>query len=168
MGLLVSWQMFDAITARFAIRRSGRSKAQFSSLSTPTVAESPYHFGAAGERKGAQAMAFVRKTLEQARREGRVDRAKLAATTEEDIRRHQIEDGYDPDAPLDGFEPVVLPQAVRKKLAMTQEEFARALRIPVATLRNWEQGRVRPDPAARSLLLAVYRNPKAVLAAIAA
>ena len=49
---------------------------------------------------------------------------------------------------------------------MTQEEFARALRIPVATLRNWEQGRVRPDPAARSLLLAVYRSPKAVLAAL--
>ena len=99
---------------------------------------------------------------------GRVNRAKLEAMTEEDIRRFQIEDGYDPDASLDGFEPVVLPQAVRKKLAMTQEEFARALRIPVATLRNWEQGRVRPEPAARSLLLAVYRNPKAVLAALAA
>jgi hypothetical protein len=33
--------------------------------------------------------------------------------------------------------------------------FARALRIPLATLRNWEQGRVRPDPAARSLLTIV-------------
>jgi putative transcriptional regulator len=99
---------------------------------------------------------------------GRVNRAKLEAMTEEDIRRFQIEDGYDPDAPLDGFEPVVLPQAVRKKLAMTQEEFARALRIPVATLRNWEQERVRPEPAVRSLLLAVYRNPKAALAALAA
>ena len=99
---------------------------------------------------------------------GRVDRAKIEAMTEEDIRRYQIEDGQDPDAPLDGFAPVVLAQAVRRKLAMTQEEFARALRIPVATLRNWEQGRVRPDPAARSLLLAVYRSPKAVLAALAA
>jgi len=51
---------------------------------------------------------------------------------------------------------------------LTQEQFAQAMGISVHTLRNWEQGRVRPDPAARSLLLAVYRNPKAVLAALAA
>jgi DNA-binding transcriptional regulator YiaG len=54
-------------------------------------------------------------------------------------------------------------------IAIANVEFARgrALRIPVATLRNWKQERVRPEPAARSLL-AVYRNPKAVLAALAA
>jgi putative transcriptional regulator len=32
-----------------------------------------------------------------------IDRAKVAATTEADIRRHQIEDGEDPDAPLPPF-----------------------------------------------------------------
>lgn len=32
-----------------------------------------------------------------------MDLAKIAATTEEDIRRHQIEDGEDPDAPLPPF-----------------------------------------------------------------
>jgi hypothetical protein len=32
-----------------------------------------------------------------------VDRAKVAATTEADIRRQQIEDGEDPDAPLPPF-----------------------------------------------------------------
>ncbi len=45
---------------------------------------------------------------------------------------------------------------------------ARALRIPVSTLRNWEQGRVLPDPAARSLLAIVARNPKVALKALAA
>jgi putative transcriptional regulator len=35
-----------------------------------------------------------------------VDRAKIAATTESDIRRHQIEDGEDPDAPLPPFHPM--------------------------------------------------------------
>jgi putative transcriptional regulator len=35
-----------------------------------------------------------------------VDRAMVGATTEEDIRRHQIEDGEDPDAPLPPFRPV--------------------------------------------------------------
>ena len=114
-------------------------------------------------------MAVRRMSFDEAMaRKGRVNRAKLKATTEEDLHRYQIEDGQDPDAPRQGFKSTVLPQAVRRKLAMRQNEFARALRIPVATLRNWEQGRVRPDPAARSLLLAVYRNPKAVLAALAA
>lgn len=32
--------------------------------------------------------------------------AKIAATKEEDIRRHQIEDGEDPDAPLPPFRSV--------------------------------------------------------------
>ncbi len=47
---------------------------------------------------------------------------------------------------------------------MSQAQFAEALRIPLATLRNWEQGRVKPDPAARSLLI-VARSPEAALAA---
>jgi putative transcriptional regulator len=57
---------------------------------------------------------------------------------------------------------------LRKQLGMTQDAFARALRIPLATLRNWEQGRVLPDPAARSLLTIVAKNPKAALRALAA
>jgi putative transcriptional regulator len=60
------------------------------------------------------------------------------------------------------------PRVLRKKLHMTQPEFAKALRIPLATLRNWEQGRVLPDPAARSLLTIVAKNPRAALRALAA
>jgi len=112
-------------------------------------------------------MAIVRKTLEQIKAEKPdVDWAKVDATTEEDIRRQMIEDGEDPDwypAPEDIFSP----RYIRKRLNMTQEEFARALRIPVATLRNWEQGRNMIDPAARSLLMVVARNPKLVLEALA-
>jgi putative transcriptional regulator len=54
------------------------------------------------------------------------------------------------------------------RLGMTQHEFAKALRIPLSTLRNWEQGRVLPDPAARSLLTIVANNPKAAFKALAA
>lgn len=97
----------------------------------------------------------------------KIDRTITDATTEEDIRRHMIEDGEDPDAPLEGFRRVYPPAVVRKSLGMTQEAFATALQIPLATLRNWEQGRTRPDPAAQSLLRAVARDAKAVLAAIA-
>jgi putative transcriptional regulator len=90
----------------------------------------------------------------------RIDRAKVDATTEEDIRRHQIEDGQDPDAPLTGFTWNVPARAARQKLNMTQEQMAALLRIPVATLRNWEQGRVKPDQAAQALLTILYRRPE--------
>jgi putative transcriptional regulator len=97
----------------------------------------------------------------------RVNRAKIAATTEADIRRHMREDDQN-ETDLGSFAPVVPPQMLRKKLGMTQDAFAKALRIPLSTLRNWEQGRVLPDPAARSLLAIVARNPKAALKALAA
>ena len=113
-------------------------------------------------------MAMVRKSLDEIRAaKPKVDRAKIRATTERDIRRHMIEDGEDPDW-QPKLEDIFTPVVVRKRLGMTQEQFARALRIPVATLRNWEQGRNALDPAARSLLIVVARDPEAVLAALAA
>jgi putative transcriptional regulator len=112
-------------------------------------------------------MALVRRTLDQVQRvKPRIDRAKINSTTEADIRRHMLEDGQNPAAELAGFAPVIPPQVLRKHL--TQAEFARALRIPLSTLRNWEQGRVLPDPAARSLLRIVARNPKAAFKALVA
>ncbi len=50
---------------------------------------------------------------------------------------------------------------------MTQVAFAEAIGVPVATLRNWEQGRVAPDPAARALLRILDREPEAALRALA-
>jgi len=113
-------------------------------------------------------MVLVRRTMESIRRvKPRIDRAKIAATTEADIRRHTREDEQG-ETDLAGFAPVIPPQALRKRLGMTQQAFAKALRIPLSTLRNWEQGRVLPDPAARSLLAIVAKNPKAALRALAA
>ncbi len=113
-------------------------------------------------------MAVVRRTMENIGRvKPRIDRAKIDATTEADIRRHMREDDQK-QTDLAGFAPVIPPQLLRKQLRMTQDEFAKALRIPLSTLRNWEQGRVLPDPAARSLLTIVAKNPKAALKALAA
>jgi len=98
----------------------------------------------------------------------KTDRTKINRTTEAAIRRHMIEDGQDPESGLSGFASVIPPQILRKHLEMTQSEFAKALRIPLSTLRNWEQGRVLPDPAARSLLTIVAKNPKVALKALAA
>jgi putative transcriptional regulator len=111
-------------------------------------------------------MAIVRKTLDEIKASRpKSDTRRIAATSEEEIRRQMIEDGEDPDAPVEGFAPSA--KTLRLQHGMTQEQFAAALHIPVATLRNWEQGRVAPDPAAQSLLIVFAKNPRAVLEALA-
>jgi putative transcriptional regulator len=57
-------------------------------------------------------------------------------------------------------------KAVRQALALSQEAFAEQFRIPVGTLRDWEQGRVEPDQAARAYLMVIARNPNAVRKAL--
>lgn len=89
-----------------------------------------------------------------------VDQARMDATTEEDILRHAREDGEDPDASSDGYVLVPVPVDLRRSLDMTQEAFAAFLRVPVGTIRNWEQGRTPPDPAARTLLALVAADPE--------
>lgn len=113
-------------------------------------------------------MAVVRKSLNEIRA-GRptYDADTIAGTSEQDIARQMLEDGQSPDHAPDGFEAVLHPRDVRRRLGFTQEEFARRLGIPVATIRNWEQGRVRLDPAVRSLLTIVDKAPEAAFEALA-
>jgi putative transcriptional regulator len=58
------------------------------------------------------------------------------------------------------------PQVVRRALGLSQEEFAARFRIPVGTLRDWEQRRVEPDQAARAYLMVIARIPDAVRQAL--
>ncbi len=53
--------------------------------------------------------------------------------------------------------------AIREKYDMTQREFASLLGISVATLRNWEQGRRKPQGPAKVLLKIAEKRPKAIL-----
>jgi len=112
-------------------------------------------------------MAIVRKTLDEIRAmKPRIDRAKFEAASEEDIARQVAEDPE--TAPEITLDMLIAPKNLRRRLVMTQEQFAEALEIPVATLRNWEQRRNAIDPAARSLLILVARDPEGTLAALAA
>jgi len=52
---------------------------------------------------------------------------------------------------------------IRTKFNLTQNEFAKLLNISVATLRNWEQGRRRPEGAARVLLNVAQRHPEVLM-----
>ena len=49
--------------------------------------------------------------------------------------------------------------ALRRFVGLTQAEFARAIEISVHTLRNWEQGRRKPEGPAIALLRNAARLP---------
>lgn len=55
---------------------------------------------------------------------------------------------------------------VRRRLGMSQGEFAAQFGINPATLRNWEQGRREPEGPARVLLNIIEREPDAVRRAL--
>jgi putative transcriptional regulator len=61
---------------------------------------------------------------------------------------------------------LVLPRIdvkeVRRKLGLSQNDFAETFGINAATLRNWEQGRRQPEGPARVLLTIIDREPAAV------
>ncbi len=64
---------------------------------------------------------------------------------------------------------VALPdvKAIREELHMSQQRFAESFRIPLATVKNWEQGRRAPDAPAAAYLLAIRRRPKEIMEAVA-
>lgn len=53
-------------------------------------------------------------------------------------------------------------RSLREKHGLSQPKFAALMGISVGTLRNWEQGRRKPEGSARVLLRVVERHPEAV------
>ena len=58
--------------------------------------------------------------------------------------------------------PTVDVREVRMKMGLSQAQFATKFGFPPATLRNWEQGRSRPDAPTRVLLAVIAKHPDAV------
>ncbi|MEO8595895.1 MAG: helix-turn-helix domain-containing protein [Candidatus Solibacter sp.] len=58
--------------------------------------------------------------------------------------------------------PEVDVREVRTKMGLSQAQFATKFGFPPATLRNWEQGRSRPDTPTRVLLAVIAKHPEAV------
>lgn len=67
-----------------------------------------------------------------------------------------------PAAPL----PRIDVAALRKRLGLSQRVFGTRFHLSVATVRDWEQGRSRPDGAAGVLLAVIDRDPHAVMRAL--
>ena len=59
-------------------------------------------------------------------------------------------------------------KAIRERQGLSQEAFARRFALDLATVRNWEQNRSRPDTAARVLLRTIEKEPDAVTRALTA
>lgn len=64
-------------------------------------------------------------------------------------------------------EPVKIPehfnvQRLRKRLHLSQVEFASRFGFNLNTLRNWEHGRRQPDRAAVAYLCVISKNPEMV------
>jgi putative transcriptional regulator len=71
----------------------------------------------------------------------------------------------------DGFVAHVPEQinvaAIRSRLGLSQAEFAACFGFKLDAVQNWEQGRRRPDGAARAFLRVIEREPEAVQRALA-
>ena len=109
-------------------------------------------------------MKTVRFKLDAAVQEmpaGRVDMRKLEDTSEADIQAQQKID--DAAAARDA---ALFAQRVRKRLGLTQLEFARRIDVSLETVRNWEQGKSSPTGAARTLLRVLDKAPEASLMAL--
>lgn len=55
---------------------------------------------------------------------------------------------------------------IRKKLHVSQAEFALMIGVSTSTLQNWEQGRRQPEGPAKALLKIAERDPEAVIRAL--
>ena len=76
----------------------------------------------------------------------------------------------DPDAaPIltAGETAASIARTVRKRLGLSQAEFAARFHLPVGTLRDWEQNRRQPDAPALAYLRVIAREPDRVAMALA-
>ena len=116
-------------------------------------------------------------TIARMRRNGRLIRVKpdgaeealhapsLAPMSAAEIEATAVGDPENPpltEARAGRLRSVPRVKTLRRALALTQEEFAARYRIPIGTLRDWEQGRAEPDQPAKAYLTVIARDPKGV------
>ena len=88
-----------------------------------------------------------------------------------DITLPAVEDVSELAADMQGFgfdvERAPLVRAIRRKLKLSQAEFAGRYGIPVSCVRDWELGRTKPDKGTVSYLHVIAKEPERAAAAIA-
>jgi putative transcriptional regulator len=95
------------------------------------------------------------------------DWSKVEAMTDAEIHAGAL---ADPDSqPLTDedfarLKKIVNVKKLRERLGQTQEVFAATYRIPLGTLRDWEQRRKHPDAPARAYLTIIAQDPERIAA----
>ncbi|OHC75879.1 MAG: transcriptional regulator [Rhodospirillales bacterium RIFCSPLOWO2_12_FULL_58_28] len=94
---------------------------------------------------------------------GRINTAKVDATTEAEINRQAADD--EAEARRDA---AAYARRVRKRTGLTQAAFAARIGVSLDTIHNWEQGKRSPAGPAKALLKVLDRAPETALAALKA
>ena len=97
--------------------------------------------------------------------------ARLDAMTDEEITAAALSDPDNPPWTAENFKNARLVHALplpalRAQLQLTQKQFAEAFRLPLSTVKDWEQMRYMPDQAARNYLQVIAHNPDMVREAL--
>jgi putative transcriptional regulator len=98
------------------------------------------------------------------------DWARLDAMTDEEIEAAARSDPDNPPltpAQLKRMRRISPAKHLRWKLGLSQAEFAKRFRIPLGTLRDWEQHRSEPDQAAQAYLKVIAADAGFVERALA-
>jgi putative transcriptional regulator len=121
-------------------------------------------------------MPTVRRSLSEIlKSKPRADHERIRKTTTDEEIDAMI--AADPDTASDmsrrDWRRVISPRlpdvrAIRRKLGLSQKEFAGRFGFSVRTVQEWEQGRAVPDRPARILLRVIEKSPKVVERAVAA
>ena len=100
--------------------------------------------------------------------EAKTDWDRLRAMSDADEEAGALADKDNPPVVMDrsAMAPVARVKVIRRALHLTQEEFAVRYRIPLGTLRDWEQGRIEPDQAAQAYLQVIAKEPETVSRAL--
>jgi putative transcriptional regulator len=106
----------------------------------------------------------VTRRLGDPLRDTGTDWAKVAALTDEQIHAAALSDPDAQPLPRDmrGLTRIPNVKRLRERLDLTQEVFAERYRIPLGTLRDWEQRRKFPDAPARAYLQVIEQDPENV------
>ena len=121
-------------------------------------------------REKAGATMTYRPDRKRPRRLTKTEAAQLDSKTDEELTAAAKND---PDnLPLDDRTLARLRRpldvkAIRKGLKLTQQQFAQEFGLELRTVQDWEQRRVLPTGAARTLLRIIEHDPEAVRRALA-
>ncbi len=106
-------------------------------------------------------MKTVRMKIKPLTSLGRIDVARLDATTDAEISVQSAQ-----DEALAMQDAAKFARRVRRRLGFSQAEFALRIDVSLETIRNWEQGKRSPTGAAKALLKVLDKAPEAALAAL--